>query len=84
MSAQDLTPSIATNGQSPQSVTSDGLSVTARPIADQILANNYLAAVAAAAAKSRGVRFSRIRLARQVPFRGPVGGECFDGPGSFQ
>lgn len=44
----------------PQAVTADGVTVTQRPLADQIAADRYLASKAAAKTKTRGLRFTRI------------------------
>jgi hypothetical protein len=54
----DLSSNIVSAVTGPQSATADGVSVTQQKAADLIAADQYLAAKAAAASKSRGLRFS--------------------------
>jgi hypothetical protein len=80
----DLAPAIEQAAQSPLSVTSDGLTVTAQPIGAQVQADRYAAAKSARATKTRGLMFSKL-----IP-SGPVsdqqgtgfgGVNQFDSPG---
>ena len=54
------TSSIDTALNDPASMTTDGQSVSAKPIADLIAGINYKAAAAAVAKRRRGVRFSQM------------------------
>ena len=56
------TESIAASAAGPLSISVDGLTVTNRPLADQIAADRHVAANAAASArKGFGVRFARVQ-----------------------
>ena len=55
----DLADTIQDVGSKPQSVTTDGLSVSNRPIGDVIAADRYAKAAAAAKVPYRGLRFTR-------------------------
>lgn len=58
--ATDLADTIATEAVSPASSAADGQSATARPLADLITADRYLAAKAAMASRRKGVSFSKL------------------------
>ncbi len=62
----DLSAQIEQAAADPQSATSDNQSATARPIADLIAADQYLAAKAAIGLKYRGIRMSKILPAGPV------------------
>ncbi len=51
---------VATGAAGPLTVSGDAGSVTQRSVADLIAAANYLAGVAAAQTRNKGVRFSRL------------------------
>ena len=63
----DLAPTIETAAGNPLSVTSDGLSVTAQPIAGMIQADRYAAAKQARSTKGRGLMFSKLIPAAAFP-----------------
>lgn len=52
---------VIANLSGPQSVSSDAGTVTSQPIPDQIQAANYLAGIAAATTRGRGLRFNTLR-----------------------
>lgn len=56
----DLSDTITTAASDPASVTSDGQSATTRPIADLILADQYLAAKDAVRKRRRGITFTKV------------------------
>lgn len=58
--ATDLTATIAEEAAAPVSSTADGQTATARPLADMITADRYLAAKAAIAKRRRGVTFGKL------------------------
>lgn len=58
--ATDLTPQIEQAAADPQSASVDGQSATARPMADLIAADQYVASKASMATRRRGLRFSKI------------------------
>jgi hypothetical protein len=60
--ADDLSPQIEQTALSPSSVTVDGRVVMARPVAELIQADRYLAGKAARKLKNRGITFSKILL----------------------
>lgn len=68
--ATDLSETIAAEAAAPVSSTADGQSATARPLADLITADRYLAAKAAMASRRKGVQFGKL-----IP-PGPI---CDDG-----
>ena len=71
----DLTGTVATSAAGPLSASQDGASATARPIADIIAANNYLAATAAAAqSRRRGLRFTKLIPAGALSDSGMIQG----------
>lgn len=85
---EDGTPvdtSAITQGLSdPQTVTSDGLTASMKPIADLVLGIQFQAAAAAAVLKHRGLRFNKIIGPPQLEGRrGPNGFEGDAGPGGF-
>ena len=78
----DITTFIDTAAQTPASATTDGTSVAARPIAEMIAADRYIAANNAMSLKRRGLRFNRLSLPKQVHVHGSgqpefFGDSCF-------
>jgi hypothetical protein len=63
----DLAPGIPDAANKPASVTTDGLTVIARPIADQILADQYSKAARASRNPKRGLRFTKLIGPQQSP-----------------
>lgn len=57
----DLQQTIQDAATSPASVTQDGGTTVARPIADLIAADQYLAGKTAATKPRRGLRYSRVQ-----------------------
>ena len=80
----DLAGEIASQAVEPSSSASDGQSATARPVADLIAADRYLAAKAAAVGRRKGMTFSKLvppgctpdvgQCVLGVPFGGGVTG----------
>jgi hypothetical protein len=68
MALPDPTTQITTALADPQSVSADGLSVSARSASDQIMLLNYGAQLAALASRRVGIR--RTQLTPQGPFVG--------------
>jgi len=58
--ATDLSTDIATQAVEPVTSSGDGQSATARPIADMMLADQYLAAKAAMKNRRRGIQFAQM------------------------
>jgi hypothetical protein len=58
--SDDLTDAIEAAAKNPQRVRTDAGEVEAHPLPDQIEADKYLKAKAAASTKSRGLRFNQI------------------------
>jgi hypothetical protein len=58
--SDDLTDAIEAAAKNPQRVRTDAGEVEAHPLPDQIEADKYLKAKAAAGTKSRGLRFNQI------------------------
>jgi hypothetical protein len=58
--SDDLTDAIEAAAKSPQRVRTDAGEVEAHPLPDQIEADKYLKAKAAASTKARGLRFNQI------------------------
>ncbi len=56
----DLSTTITTAAGDPASASVDGQSATSRPIADLILADQYLAGRVGITKKHRGIRFSKL------------------------
>lgn len=56
----DLTTAIQQAASDPAAVTSDGISVTARSVADLIAADVYLAGKAARSKRRRGMTFTKL------------------------
>jgi hypothetical protein len=73
----DLVPGIPDAASSPQSATADGLTATARPISDQILADRYAKAATAAAngTGKMGLRFTRMIGPPQCPVPAALGND---------
>jgi antitoxin (DNA-binding transcriptional repressor) of toxin-antitoxin stability system len=55
-----MTAAIVATIGSPQSVTTDGVTVSSRPVADLIALDRYLASKAAVQTRRRGLRFNRM------------------------
>ena len=75
----DLTTSIQQAATDPAAVTSDGISVTARSVAELIAADQYLAAKANAGKRRRGITFTKLI----TPGALSDGGQSLGGPPSF-
>jgi hypothetical protein len=58
--SDDVTDAIEAAAKNPQRVRTDAGEVEAHPLPDQIEADKYLKAKAAAGTKSRGLRFNQI------------------------
>ena len=58
--SDELANKIDTTAQGPKRVRTDAGEVEAHPLPDQIEADKYLAAKAAASTKSRGLRFNQV------------------------
>jgi hypothetical protein len=58
--SDDLTDAIEAAAKNPQRVRTDAGEVEAHPLPDQIEADKYVKAKAAAGTKSRGLRFNQI------------------------
>jgi hypothetical protein len=80
--ATDLVPTIPDSAAAPGSTTFDGLTVTERPIMDQILADRYAKANAAAALPKRGLRFTRLLGPVQCPTSASLSDSSDDGDGA--
>ena len=65
--ASDLSPQITQAANDPAQAAVDGQSVQARPIADLIAADQYLAARASAGLRHRGLRITRLVGPAQCP-----------------
>lgn len=57
--SDDLEQTIREQAAEPASMSSDGQSVTSRPLTEQIEADRYLASKQAMAKKNRGLRYSK-------------------------
>lgn len=81
----DLTTAIEQAAADPASVTSDGISVTARSIADLIAADLYLAGKAARSKRRRGLTFTKLITPGPVSDNGmSLGGPpSFSSPGGY-
>lgn len=55
-----IADAIEENAKGPQSVSADGVSVSARPIDEQIKADQYLTGKEAATKAHRGLRFTKL------------------------
>jgi hypothetical protein len=78
------TSAIAQGLSDPQTVASDGLTVSAKPMADLVLGIQFQAAAAAAVLSHRGLRFNKIVGPPQLEGRGGMNGfEGGAGPGGF-
>ncbi len=75
----DLSDQIEQAAADPASVSVDGQSVSARPIPEQIAADQYLAGKAAARKRRRGLSFTQLT----TPGAMPDGGRAADGTGGF-
>lgn len=60
MEPTDLTETISTAAAKPAKAASDGQSVDARPLAELIEADRYLAEKAARSSPKRGLRFNKL------------------------
>lgn len=65
--SSDLSVTIAKTAASPKSVQTDAATVTSQPVADQIAADQYLAAKNAAAASNGSPLGSILRFGRATP-----------------
>ncbi|MDB5310684.1 MAG: hypothetical protein JWO38_4886 [Gemmataceae bacterium] len=75
------TSSIDTALTQPLTSSNDGQTATGRTVADLVLGIQFKAACAAAGLKHRGLRFTRLIGAPQLPIHP---GPCAGNPGSFQ
>ena len=82
--ANDLTTAIQQAAGDPSAVTSDGISVTARPVADLIAADQYLAGKVAAKQRRRGITFTKLVTPGAVSDNGmSLGGTTDFGTGGY-
>jgi hypothetical protein len=72
--ATDLSADIASQAIEPASASADGQIASARPVADLILADQYLAGKVALKRKARGIQFSKLIPPAAYSDQGGTGG----------
>lgn len=79
----DLTSDIATQALEPSSVSADGQSASARPVADLVTAQQFLDARSAMRKRRRGVTFTKLVPPGAACDEGRTGVGAFNTPGGY-